>query len=391
MRRLILAVALVPVAAVGLAQPPAPVVPAAGTAPARQAADVPLAGFDPLAAFPPPTQAAVRSLLLGSDWLARTNQANGRFQFGYNAALRQPLDGDDDALQAAAALALARTARFTGDERPAVVAGQAILALLSTARPPRTPPAEFAATLALAIYELPRADEKLVAEAERLCHFLRPGANTQQGWPPEQAGVVLQALAACNRVKPEAWKAEALAKGLEAARGTFKSAPDPRLAASLVPAAAEIALQTRSAEAAAATFELTDWLLTLQYTATDPKFPLRAGGFKGFADGKPVDTPPTAADTGLYLQAIGTAYQLNRQTSDLGRATRYRQAAHDAAQYLTTLQYAEGNTRHFENGFRANVLIGGFYLSPADGNLRLDAAAGAVSGLTRFLTSGAER
>ena len=54
------------------------------------------------------------------------------------------------------------------------------------------------------------------------------------------------------------------------------------------------------------------------------------------------------------------------------------------------LQYLEANTRHFENTFRANMLIGGFHLSPTDGNLRIDATATAVTGLLRFLASGAE-
>ena len=60
-------------------------------------------------------------------------------------------------------------------------------------------------------------------------------------------------------------------------------------------------------------------------------------------------------------------------------------------QFLAGLQYTEANTRHFENGFRANVLLGGFYLSPTDGNLRIDSTAFALSGMLRFLASGAEK
>lgn len=391
MRRLILAAVLLSLAAAGFAQPPAapPVVPAAAQVPQANAAAAPLAGFEPLAAFPHTTQAALRSTLLASGWLTRANQANGRFQYGYLPALRQPMEGEDDGAQAAAALALARTARFTGDERTAVVAGQAILSLLASTRPPRTTPPAVAATLALAIYELPQVDEKLAAEAERLCGTLRPAADA--GWPADSAGTAMRAVAASHRSKPEPWKAELLTKAATQSTAAFKSAPSLQLAAALIPALAEVAVQTQSADAAAAAFELTDWLLALQYTAADARHPLRAGGFKGFAGGQPVDAPPAAADTGRCLEAVAAAYQLNRQAADLGRATRYRQAAHDAAQYLCGLQYAEANTRHFENAFRANVLIGGFYLSPADGNLRLDASAAAVSGLVRFLTCGAER
>jgi hypothetical protein len=37
------------------------------------------------------------------------------------------------------------------------------------------------------------------------------------------------------------------------------------------------------------------------------------------------------------------------------------------------------------------MLIGGFHLSPTDGNLRIDATGTAVTGLLRFLSSGAEK
>ena len=68
-----------------------------------------------------------------------------------------------------------------------------------------------------------------------------------------------------------------------------------------------------------------------------------------------------------------------------------KQVLADAVAFQTGLQYTESNTRHFENGFRANTLVGGFYLSPTDGNLRIDATAAAVMGLLRYLNCGADR
>ena len=59
-------------------------------------------------------------------------------------------------------------------------------------------------------------------------------------------------------------------------------------------------------------------------------------------------------------------------------------------QFLYGLQFLETNTRHFEDNFRAKMLLGAFYLTPTDGNLRIDATACAVTGLLRFLSSGAE-
>jgi hypothetical protein len=349
------------------------------------------------------------------------NQAQGRFLPGYRPALRQPTDGDHDLRQARAALALAQAAKFAGDDRQAVVAGQAILTLLAATRvDPADPIARvpvrssqtcnrvgFAAVLALAIYELPAADEKLLAEAERLCEFLHKQlradgsvhytdgprdvpTTVDPAGATEYPGAALHAIAAGNRVKRAQWKLDAVRKGLEYYRPWFKANPHPMLAATLTPAFTELYLQTKSTDAAAAVFELNDWLIGLQYPATDPRHPMWAGGFQGWANGRPAETEP-GYECGAYLQSLACAYHLTRLDPDLARAARYRQGTLDAAQFLTGLQYLETNTRHFENAFRANVLIGGFFLSTTDGNLRVDATAWAVTGLLRFLSSGAER
>lgn len=403
--------------------PSAPVSPAGGVPVPRPGPEneTPLAKFEPLSAFPVPTQLAVRSVLLGSNWLTRMNQVQGRFIYGYLPALRQPMEGDHDLRQAQAALALAQAARFTGDDRQAAVASQAILTLLAITK---VDPAEpncrvpvrssmvcnrvgFAAVLALSIYELPGADEKLIAEAERLCGFIQKqlrsdGSIHYTDGPTdvptqidpagvnEFPGLALHALAVGNRFKPAAWKSDALRKGLEHYRAWFKAHPHPMLAATLTPAFAELHPQTKSPEAVVAVFEMTDWLIALQYASTDPRHPTWVGGFRGWANGQPVDSAP-GCECGAYLQSLACAYQLNRLTADLARNDRYRQAVLDTAQFLTGLQYIESNTRHFENTYRVNVLIGGFYLSPTDGNLRIDATASAVSGLLRFLACGAER
>ena len=208
MRPLLLSMGLVvccTVAVVGSGQPPVlqppapaamPPVAAAGPMDPAPENGPELGRFEPLAAFPHTTQAAVRSVLLGASWLTRMNQPHGRFQYGYLPALRQPMDGDHDLKQARAALALAQAARFTGDERQTAVAGQAILVLLAATRVDPADPGcrvplafsftcnrlGFAALLASSIYAFPGSDEKLLAEAERLCGFLRKhGARVVQG------------------------------------------------------------------------------------------------------------------------------------------------------------------------------------------------------------------
>src|SRR5207302_10387939 len=119
----------------------------------------------------------------------------------------------------------------------------------------------FAAVLALAIYDLPGADEKLIGEAERLCEYIRRRHLRDDGpvvfhnaiagtvHPTafgEYPGYVLHALAVSNRVKPAAWKAEALKKGCEFYRAGFREHPHPMLAATLTPAFTELFLQTKS-------------------------------------------------------------------------------------------------------------------------------------------------
>jgi hypothetical protein len=398
--------------------PTPPALPAAPAAlPANATGELTLARFDPLNTFPATTQSAVRGAVLGSNWLARMSQSNGRFQVGLRPALRQPMEGDHDLHQAKAALALAQAARFTGNERQAAIAGQAILALLALTKLDadtnlRTPIAPshtcnrvgFAAVLALAIFELPGADARLVAEAERLVEFIHRNLKTDGSvhyidsltdsalkidpeGGNEHPGFALQAVAASNAVKPAAWKSEALKKAVDHYRAEFRARPHPMLAATLVPAFADHHLQSKSQEAAAAVFEMNDYLLSLQYPAGDPRHPLRAGGFKL----SPTLESEPGFECGWHLQSLAAGYRVLRVTPDLARAERHRQAIADAVGFLSGLQYTEANTRHFENNYRAGSLIGGFHLTPTDGNLRVDATAAAAIGLLKCLHCGADR
>jgi hypothetical protein len=400
------------------------VIPASGTAPVPISRETTLSKLEPLAAYPMTTQQSVRSVLYGSNWLTRMNQPQGRFTPGYIPALRQPMEGDHDLKQAQAALALAQAAKFAGDDRQNVVASQAVLTLLAATKADPSDPncrvpvrssmscnrVGFAAVLALAIYDLPAADESLRAEAEKLCEFirkqLRPDGSIHYCDSPtdvptqldpagvnEYPGFALQALATSNRLRPAEWKLEALRKSLPHYRAWFKSHPHPMLAATLTPAFAELYFQTKLPDASSAVFEMNDWLVELQYRTTDPRRPVWAGGFKGWVNGQTTDAAP-GVECGMYLQSISCAFQVNRLAQELNRderEARYRQSATDAAQFLSGLQYLETNTRHFADGFRSQVLIGGFYLSTSDGNLRIDATAIAITGMIRFLGSGAEK
>lgn len=426
MRRVVLASSIVGmlVAVVVSAQPPAglptlppapaPVaepVPPKPPQPPPAAAETPLTKFDPLTAFPPVTQYSVRAVLLGSTWMAKRHKSDGRFTYGYNPTLRQEMSGDHDLRQAQAALAMAQAAKFAGDPKHSVVASQAVLTLLaSTKVAPNDPTCRvpvamsvvcnrvgFAATLALAIYELPKADDKLLEEAERLCEFVRRSLRTDgsvhytdgpndvpmqvdPNGVNEYPGTALQALAVSNRVRSAEWKKDAVKRGVAHYLGVFRSKPHSLLAATVTPAATELYVQTKSADLASAVFEMNDWLCTLQIGPTERW----SGGFRAAGATDPLPT----AETGLYVQSLACGYQLTRLTADLTREAKYRTAAADAANYACSVQFLEENTRHFENAFRASTLIGAFHVSPSDGNLRIDATACAVTGLLRYLMVG---
>lgn len=400
--------------------PPKPF-PAAPAAPPTAPAETPLSKFDPLTAYPPVTQFAVRGALMGSSWLAKMNQPNGRFLHGYLPALRQSMAGDHDLRQAQAALALAQAAKFSGDPKHAAVASQAVLALLAATKVEPGEPAcrvpvqvsfvcnrvGFAALVALAIYELPNPADKLLDDAELLCAFLRrqaradgsvhytdgPQDDPAQMDPAglnEYPGLALQALAMSNRARPAEWKKEAVKKGVAHYHARFRAKPHPLLAATITPAATELYLQTKLPDLATAAFEMNDWLCALQISGNDRRAAQWAGGFRPVADGRATDAPPATTDAGRFVQSLACAYHLTRAAGDAAREQKYKPALANAAEFLCGLQYLETNTRHFEDTFRVQMLMGAFHLSPTDGDLRIDATAAAVSGLLRYLSSGAQ-
>lgn len=384
--------------------------------------DVPLAKFEPLTAFPAHTQFAVAGAIRGSTWLSKNQQPNGRFTHGYNPTLRQPLAGEHDLKQARAALALAESAKFAGDDKIAAAANQAVLALLAATKPAaddancRVPVNEsivcnrvgFAATLALAIYELPAPSAKVLEDAEKLCGFLRrtlrtdgsihytDGANdvpaqVDPAGANEYPGLALQALAASNRVAPAEWKKDAVKRGVTHYHLRFRAHPHPLLAATVLPAAADLYAQTKLTEMSSAGFEMADWLLAQQIGPTDAKLPQGAGAFRAQAGGKPTDALPTTSDTGLCAHGLACAFRLSQLAADTTREGKYKASLLAAVEFLSSLQFVESNTRHFENTFRTNVLLGGFHHTPNDGTLYTDGTASAVSGLLKFLGSGAEK
>ena len=367
-------------------------------------ATAPIQRFSDFREQPPETVQAVIAMRTAADWLWRMNQPNGRFLPGVNPALKQSLPDESDSRQAEATLALCRAARFSGDERFATRAAQSVLTLLSLTKPDpadatcRVPilsadrgnRVAFAAAVVLAVAELPNADPKLVAEVDALGEFVRRQCQADGSVKSDSddanvaPGLALQALVTSHRMKPDANKLAAAARGIGFYRTACKSQPNPRLAASLLPAVADFYLLTKDPAAAAIGFELADNLCTVQYTRADARQATWAGGFH-FADG----AEPTC-DAAACLHGLAAAATLTRQAPDLARFAKYRQACVDALLFCRVLQFTDENADHFEKGFRTRFLVGGVHLSPTDGTVRADITARLVSACVRFLESGAE-
>jgi hypothetical protein len=366
------------------------------------------------------TRQMAMSALTGMEWLHRYNQAHGLFLSGYLPAVNQPIEEEHLFHQAFAAFVLARAARFTGDERYAVRANQAVLALLAgTSVEPGAPgvrrPAQpsvvcnrlgTAGFLVLAVCELPEPAADLVGKAEELCAFIRQqqrddGTLSVVDSPTEVAeadgvnrypGVALCAVAASQRLRPAAWKTELLRKAVPAYRKWFKEHPDPAFVPWMTAACVEAYLMSKDAAPAEFAFEMNDWLCALQYEQSpDPRKPLWRGGFKSVRGGK-VEAASPGIEAAPYAQSLADCCRLVRSMNapDLTRYDRYRTSLVRAAQFLTSLQFTESNTLHFASNYRM-MLVGGFHPTHADGNLRIEQSAAGVSAFIQFLACGADR
>lgn len=352
----------------------------------------------------------------GVAWLKRANQVDGRFRPGVIPALRRPLEGDHYLRQAGAALALARAASFFHDEQAAALARQALLTLLldtqSTGQPPRRytvfPPQQVsrlaaAGLLAAAIYHLPAPGEDLLAQAEELCTYLRQqqqadGSLLEEERP--QASATEEASSACaagwalygvlcgQRLRPAPWKLEMARKALGYYASAWKEHKELAATGPLAAAFTEAGLLTRDPACTRLVWEINDWLCTLQYEGVGPQQVSWQGGFKSWAAGQVLLTPPTITSA-VCGEALAQGLHLARATGDLSHYQSYQQALERCLEFLLTLQYTEANTQHFAEWYRPEIL-GGFYASLQDGTLRLDYTQHAVCALMDYLAWGVE-
>ncbi len=384
-----------------------------GTTPAVAAPHAPERLRVDFSKLPPLQQQMYLSAQRGADWLCRANQSDGRFIHGYLPALRAPLEGDHYVRQVGAAFALGRAARFLHQERYAAVARQAILTLLlettSDAQDPHvrytTLPVALinrlgaAGLLTLAINELPSPAEDLLEQSEQLCTYIRKqqlsdGAlsyadpGSQVGIDPEginyYPGEALYGLMRSQQYRPAAWKIDVVRKALPYYRAWWRAHKSLTLVSWQTAAYTEAYLLTKEQQFADFVVEMNDWVCGHQYTQLDPRHPLWIGGFRESGEGDAPGSAPQVTSAS-YAEGLADACRVARQAQDRTRYHTYREALERCLQFLNTLQYTEANTQHFADWYRP-VLLGAFFASHHDGNLRIDYTQHAVNALVQYLT-----
>jgi len=367
------------------------------------------------------------SMSCGAQWLFRMNTVKGRFLPGWLPSLNAVMEGDDYLRQAGAALALARAARHTGqNEDPrskeiarnyAARATQAVLALLDdtvaepdpsdatvTLRHLRHPaPANLLAAAGLlvaAINELPAPEKDILDKSEELCNYLRKqqrpdgsvtwteGDDKAAAAEPDGVnlypGPALYGLMRSQAHRPAAWKTDVVRKALAYYAPWWRAHRTMTFVPWQTATYAEAFLLSKEKPFADFVFEMNDWLCGKQHENLDPRHPAWLGGFMTWADGQALATAPDVSSA-CYAESLAEACRVAREAADLPRHKRYRAALESSLQFLTTLQYRESNTHHFEYDYRLGLLVGGFHGSHQNGELRLDSTQHAVCAMIQYL------
>jgi hypothetical protein len=347
----------------------------------------------------------------GAQWLFRMNTVKGRFVPGFLPSVNAVMEGDNYLRQAGATLALARAARQTGNKAYAARATQAVLALLDdtesqddhgTALRHATSANPLGATglLVAAINELPAPQDDLLKKSEELCAYLRKqqradGSLTWTEGDDKAAavdadgvnlypGLALYGLMRSQSHRPAPWKTDAVRQALAFYKPWWQAHRTMTFVPWQTAAFAEAYLLTREKPFAEFVTEMNDWLCGLRHETLDPRHPLWLGGFMSWSDGKALPTAPDISSAS-YAESLAEACRVARESADLPRHKRYSAALESSLQFLTTLQYTDGNTLHFARPYRESVLVGGFHGSHFDGDLRLDYTQHAVCAMAQYL------
>jgi hypothetical protein len=351
----------------------------------------------------------------GANWLSRANLPEGRFIHGFVPDLNTRLEGDHYLRQVAAAFALARAARFTGNDEYRAKAQQTIsVLLLDTTVDPKDNTQRYtslpsmvlnrlatAGLLVMAINELPSPGVELLEQSEQLCGYIRKqqqpdgSLNFRDEAKDKQAmvdldginyypGEALYGLMLSQRHKAATWKIDVLRKAVKFYLPWWRDHKSMAMVPWHTAAYTAAYLLTREQVFADCVTEMNDWLCGLQYVQLERRHPFWVGGFMSWENGKVI---PTAPDVGsaAYAEGLTEACRVVSQAGDLQRYNRYREAIEQCLRYLTMLQYTEANTGHFADWYRP-ALLGGFHASFQDGSLRIDFTQHALCALVQYLT-----
>ena len=179
-------------------------------------------------------------------------------------------------------------------------------------------------------------------------------------------GPALLGLAKAGRARNEP-TIDAVIRACPVYVAAWRANKNPQMAANLSAAFAEAFEKTNEASLAQAVFEMNDWLLTLQLRSE--KRDAIGGGFQPWRNGAATTGAPDMSSAPL-VGSLVDACRVARQVGDVNRYQRYRQAAEDGLDFLTSLQYTEARVQHFAEWYRPWIL-GGIFVSPQDGNLHL--------------------
>lgn len=374
-------------------------------------ADPPAKGPDPRK-LSPVERHIFASAQRGADFLNRQCKPDGRFQYGLLPALRQPMEGDHFPRQVLAAGTLARAGKYFGDERALAAAQVALLSLLlETTADPKEPSVRFTAapsqlvhrpatvaSFLTAIYELPQPPADLAEKADQFANFLakqaRQDGSLDLAESKEQleesirhyAGPVLLGIARSQAVRPASWKPEFLKRARSHYLTHWRQNKNVPEAAGLTAAFAEAFHRTQDKEYASAVFEMSDWLVTVQYRNLEARRQHWVGGFLPWTQGNAVSLPPDVSSA-LPAESLAHACRVASALGDVNRLQQYRQSTELALSFLSRLQYTEGNTQHFADWYQ-KFLQGGFYASFHDGNLRLDYTQQSLAAMVAYLEIG---
>jgi hypothetical protein len=343
------------------------------------------------------------------DWLKHMNKPDGRFVYGFQPALVVILEGDNFTSQAGATLALARASRYFRDGHGAAIARQAALTLLletvldketsirTTAIPPQALHRLAAhGLLVSAIHELAEPGKDLLESADQLCNYVRKQqrsdgalfvAEAKSGSDEidaVNAGWALQGVIRSHKQRPAEWKLDMLKKAHAFYMQQWPGNRSIAVAGSHTPAYAEAFLATKEPAFKASVFAMNDWLVGLQLRENAQSSRKHwNGGFPRMQNGKPDQAPPDIWSS-LAAESLADACRVAKAAGDLQRLQRYERALIQCSYFLMSLQYSPNNTVHFADKFVPRIL-GGFYASHQDGNLRVDYTQHSLCAMVQYL------